>query len=76
MRVRGTGYKYEKRGIWWIKVHDHGKVHRESTRLRGLAGEKKADRLLAKYGEQIEKGTFQKPEKPVNRSGIPGGSIV
>jgi integrase len=61
MRKRGEGYKYEKPrkgGVWWIKVSDHGKVYRESTGLKGAAGEKKADRLLSRYTEDIEKGIF------------------
>jgi len=64
-RARGTGSKYEKRGVWWVKVSDHGKVHRQSTGLRGKAGEKKADRLLAEYTTAIEKGEFQRPTKPL-----------
>ena len=63
MRERGTGRKYLKRGYWWVQVSDHGDVWRESTGLKGKAGENKADRLLAKYSEAIEKGTFQKPIK-------------
>lgn len=65
MRNRGTGCKYAKHGVWWVKVSDHGKIHCESTGLKGSAGETKADRLLAKYGEQIEAGTFQRPTKPI-----------
>lgn len=65
MRQRGTGSKFQKRGYWYVKVWDHGVMHKESTGLKGAAGEKKADRLLAKYTEAIELGTFQKPAPPV-----------
>jgi len=64
-RERGTGSKYQKRGLWWIKVHDHGKVHRESTGLRGKAGEKKADALLKRYAAAISEGTFETPHAPL-----------
>src|SRR5688572_29112534 len=64
-RKRGTGSKYEKHGVWWVKVSDRGKIYRQSTGERGEKGETKADRLLVKYTEQIEKGTFRPPTKPL-----------
>ena len=59
------GSKFEKRGIWWVKFYDHGKLYRESTGLRGEPGEKAANRRLARAQTEIEAGTFQPKVKPL-----------
>ena len=54
-RARGSGSKYLRGDIWWIKYSAHGRPVCESSRS---AKESVADRLLTKRLGELEHGTF------------------
>src|SRR5437870_2771380 len=58
-RPRGTGSVFTKRGIFWVKFHDRGRVYRESTGLRGKDGQRAAQNILNRRAGERHSGKFR-----------------